>query len=63
MTFDELLESYDPIDAEYRHRFAEHSEPKQDKSFLPNREELEQIFFIGDFNREIKLTSLTQNNL
>lgn len=49
--FDKLLESYDPIDAEYRHRFLcnesnnENSVLKHNKSFIPSKEELERIFF------------------
>lgn len=47
MNIDELLASYDPIDIEYKNRFGfgkeESVQRKSSFSFIPNREEVEEI--------------------
>lgn len=61
MTFDELLESYDPIDVEYKKQFYDDAvsihrqiDPKY-VSFIPSKEEAEKILLVDVLKRLIKI--------
>lgn len=49
MNMEELLASYDLVDVEYMSRFREEEEKERLKlfSFIPTKEEVEEIFLIG----------------
>lgn len=59
MNIDELLASYDSIDVEYMNRFKEEKEKEKSKlfSFIPTKEETEEIFCIKVLNEMLDMLS------
>lgn len=49
MNIEELLASYDPVDVEYMSRFREEEKKERSKlfSFIPTKEEVEEILLIN----------------
>lgn len=59
MNIDELLASYDLVDVEYMSKFREEGEKEKSKlfSFVPTKEEAEEIFCIKVLNEMLDMLS------
>ena len=59
MNMEELLASYDSVDVEYMNRFREEEEKEKSKlfSFIPTKEEVEEIFCIKALNEMLDMLS------
>ena len=59
MNMEELLASYDSVDVEYMNRFREEEEKEKSKlfSFIPTKEEAEEIFCIKALNGMLDVLS------
>ena len=57
MSMEELLASYDSVDVEYMNRFEEEKEKSKLFSFIPTKEEAEEIFCIKALNEMLDMLS------